>query len=112
LFRPFDLVIFAAFKREKGEICVDQPAGSPVWQITKLMKVLEHVTGSGSNRAAFRRAGLIAHPRVLPPVALVDSTKLNEMIDASVLPDASEADGALDGRQMDPEARGFQSSDS
>jgi hypothetical protein len=41
LFRPLDLVAFAAFKLEKQEIHIDRPAQSQVWQISKLIKLNE-----------------------------------------------------------------------
>jgi hypothetical protein len=93
LFQPLDLVTVAAFQYQKEEIYVDQPAGSQVWQITKLIKTLEHATDSTNNRAMFRRAGLIVNLRIFPPVALVDSAKLNGLIDAFTLSEACEADG-------------------
>jgi hypothetical protein len=87
LFQPLDLVTFAALKREKREIYSDKPEVTQVWQITKLMKALEHATDSANNRSAFKRAGLLINPRVYPAVALVDSRKLNEMVDSSTLPE-------------------------
>jgi hypothetical protein len=38
LLQPFDLITFAAFTFEKGEIYVDQSARSQIEQITKPMK--------------------------------------------------------------------------
>jgi hypothetical protein len=93
LFPPLDLVTFAAFKREKREIHSDGLEASQVWQITKRMKALEHITDSSNNRA-FRRGGLGINPRVFPPVATVDSRKLNEMINSSTLPDVGRDDPA------------------
>jgi hypothetical protein len=92
LFQPLDLVTFAALKREKKEIYCDQPDRSQVWQITKLMKALEHATDSSNNRAAFKRAGLKINPAVFPPVALVDSGKLTEMINSTTLPEGDRSD--------------------
>jgi hypothetical protein len=54
LFQPLDLVVFAAFKPEKREIRVNRPQGSQAWQLTKLMKAMEHATDSSNNRAAFK----------------------------------------------------------
>jgi hypothetical protein len=93
LFQPLDLVTFAAFKRERREVHVGRPVGSQVWEITKLMRALERATDSTTNRAAFRRAGLAVNLRNFPPVASVDSRKLNGIIDSSTLPDSSEGDG-------------------
>jgi hypothetical protein len=93
LFQPLDLVTFAAFKREKREVRVGRPVGSQVWEITKLMRALKRTTDSTNDRAAFRRAGLTVNLRIFPPVTLVDSRKLNGIIDSSTLPDSSEGDG-------------------
>jgi hypothetical protein len=60
------------------------------------MRALEWGTDSTNNRGVFRRAGLIVNPRVFPPVALVDSAKLNGTIDTSTLSEASEADGGTE----------------
>jgi hypothetical protein len=89
LFQPLDLVTFAAFKREKREFHVGQLVGSQVWEITKLMRALERAANSTNNRAVFRQAGLTVNLRIFPPVALVDSSKLNRIIDSSTLPDSS-----------------------
>jgi hypothetical protein len=93
LFQSLDLVTFAAFKRAKGEVHVGRPGGSQVLEITKLMRALERATDSTNNHAAFRRAGLTVNLRIFPPVASVDSRKLNGIIDSSTLPDSSEGDG-------------------
>jgi hypothetical protein len=93
LFQPLDLVILAAFKREKREVHVGRPVGSQVWEITKLMRALERATDSTNHRTAFRRAGLTVNLQIFPPVASVDSRKLNGTIDSSTLPDGSEEDG-------------------
>jgi hypothetical protein len=93
LFQPLDLVTFAAFKREKREVHVRRSFGSQVWEITKPMRGLERATNSTNNRAAFRRAGLTANLRIFPPVASVDSRKLNGIIDSSTWPGRSEGDG-------------------
>jgi hypothetical protein len=77
-----DLVTFAPFEREKRERYINQPAGSQVWHITKIMKALEHATDSTNNRAAFKRAALIVNPQVIPLMGLVDSAQLNGMIEA------------------------------
>jgi hypothetical protein len=90
LFQPLDLVTFAAFRREKREVHVGRPVGSQVWEITKLMRAVERAADSTNNRAAFR---LTVNLRIFPPVALVDSHKLNGIIDSSTLPDSSEGDG-------------------
>jgi hypothetical protein len=94
LFQPLDLVTFAVFKREKREIQVKLPAGSQVWQITRLMKALERATDSATNRSAFKRAGLMINPRVYPPVAIVDTGELATRIDGSLLPMGEPAIGA------------------
>jgi hypothetical protein len=94
LFQPLDLVTFPAFRREKREIHVTE--GSQAWQMAKLMKALEHVMDSSNNREAFKRAGLRINPRVFPPVALVESRQLIEMIDASTLPDGAGVDGSTE----------------
>jgi hypothetical protein len=57
------------------------------------MRALERATDSTNNRAAFRRAGLMINLRIFPPVASVNSRKLNGIIDSSTLPDSSEEDG-------------------
>jgi hypothetical protein len=93
LFRPLDLVTFAAFKREKREVHMGRLVGSQVWEIAKLMRALERATDSTNNRAVFRRAGLTVNLRIFPPVASVDSRQLNGIIDSSTLPDSSEGDG-------------------
>jgi hypothetical protein len=85
LFQPLDLVTFVVFKREKREVHVDRPVGSQVWKITKLMKTLERTTESKNNHAAFRRAGLTVNLRTFPPVASVDTRKLNGTIDSLIL---------------------------
>jgi hypothetical protein len=93
LFQPLDLVAFAAFKCENREAHVGRPVGSQVWEIIKLMKALECATDLTNNRAASRRAGLIVNLRIFPPVALVNSRKLNGILDSSTLSDSSEGDG-------------------
>jgi hypothetical protein len=62
--------------------------GAQVWEITKLMKALGHATDSSNNRGALTRPGLMINPRVFPPVALVNSQQLNEIIDSSGLPES------------------------
>jgi hypothetical protein len=89
-------------KREKGQIYVDRPPGSHVWQITKLMKALEQAIDSPNNRAAFRRTGLTVNTRVFPLVVLVYSTQSNEMFATLAFPEGSETDGRLG-----PSAHGF-----
>jgi hypothetical protein len=106
LFQPLDLVTFAAFKREKRELYSDRPEKSQVWQITKLMKALEHATDSANNRAAFKRAGLLINPRMFPPVAIVGSGKLSEIIDSSSLPETS---GSDESHERAPDASGGRS---
>jgi hypothetical protein len=69
-------VTFAAFKREKREICVNRPEGSQAWQIAKFVKALKHATDSFNNRAAFNRAELKINPRVFPAVPLVEPRQL------------------------------------
>jgi hypothetical protein len=93
LLHPLDLVTFAAFKREKREVHVERLVGSQVWEITKLMRPLERATDPINNLAAFRRTGLTVNLRIFPPVASVNSRKLNGIIDSSTLPDSSEGDG-------------------
>jgi hypothetical protein len=93
LFQLLDFVTFAAFKCEKREVHVGRPVGSQVWEIIKLMRALERATDSTNNRAAFRRAGLTVNLRIFPPVALVNSHKVNEIIDSSTLPGSSVEDG-------------------
>jgi hypothetical protein len=93
MFQPLDLVTFAVFKREKHEFHVRQPVGSQVREITKLMRALERATNSTNYRTAFRRAGLTVNLRIFPPIAPVDSRKLNGIIDSLTLPDSSEGDG-------------------
>jgi hypothetical protein len=93
LFQPLDHVTLVAFKREKREVHVGRPVGSQVWEIAKLMRALERATDSTNNRAAFRRAGLTVNSQIFPPVASVDSRKLNRIIDSSKLPDTFEGDG-------------------
>jgi hypothetical protein len=93
LFQPLDLVTFVASKREKREVHVGRPVEPQVWEIIKLMRALERATDLTNNRSAFRRAGLTVNLRIFPPVALVNSHKLNEIIDSSTLPDNSEEDG-------------------
>jgi hypothetical protein len=92
LVQPLDLVTFAPFKREKREVHMGRPVGSQVWEITKLMRALERATDSTNNRVAFRRAGLTVSLRIFPPVASVNSRKLNGIIDLATLPDSSERD--------------------
>jgi hypothetical protein len=94
LFQPLDRMTFATFKRETKEIHVTHPDGSQAWQIAKLIKALEHATDSSNNRAAFERADVRINPRVFPPVALVESRQLIEMIDT--LPDGAEVDGSVE----------------
>jgi hypothetical protein len=93
LLQPLDPVTFAAFKREKNEVRVGQLVVSQVWKIIKLMRALERGTDSTNNRAVFRPAGLTVSLRIVPPVASVDSRKLNGIIDSSTLPDSPEGDG-------------------
>jgi hypothetical protein len=93
LFRPLELVTFAAFKREKHEVHVGRPVGSQVWEITKLMRALVRATDSTNNCAAFRRAGLTVKLRIFPPIASVGSHKLSGIIDSPTLRDCSEGDG-------------------
>jgi hypothetical protein len=81
LLQFLDLVTVAAFQRKRREICVDGPAESHVRQVTKLMKALKHATDSINSRAAFLLAGLIGKARVFPSLGLMDSGKLNGMID-------------------------------
>jgi hypothetical protein len=88
LFQPLDLVTFGVFKREHGDLMAKLPKGSQVWQITKLMKALERATDSSTNRAAFRRAGLVLNPAVFPPVAMVRDGDLRTRIAESQLPEA------------------------
>jgi hypothetical protein len=95
LLEPIDFLTFAAFKREKRERYVVRPAGSQVWQITKLMKVLEHVTDSINNRAVLRRAGLMVNPQIFLPVMVVILCKLNGLINASNLSEAPEVDRGI-----------------
>jgi hypothetical protein len=57
------------------------------------MRALERATDSTNKRPAFRQAGLTVNLRIFPPVASVDSRKLNEIIDSSTLPESSEGDG-------------------
>jgi hypothetical protein len=57
------------------------------------MRALERATDSTNNHAAFKRAGLAVNLRIFPPVASVDSRKLNGIIDSLTLPDNSEGDG-------------------
>jgi hypothetical protein len=95
LFQRLDLLTFAAFKPEKREIHVGRPVGSQVWEITKLMRALERPTDSTNNRAAFRLAGLTVNLRTFPPVASVDSRKLNGIINSSTLSYSSEGDGNI-----------------
>jgi hypothetical protein len=94
LFQPLDLVIFAAFKRDKREIHVNRHEGSRAWQMTKFMRVLEHATDSSNNHAAFKRTGLTINSLVFPPVAFVESRQLIEMIAASTFPDGAGVDGS------------------
>jgi hypothetical protein len=56
LFQPLDLVTFCAFTREKCQVSVKLPKGSQIWQITQIIKALEHATDSTDNRVAFTRA--------------------------------------------------------
>jgi hypothetical protein len=93
LFQPLDLVTFAAFKRAKHEVHVGRPVGLQVWEIVKLMRALERATDSTNNLVAFTRAGLTVNLRIFPPVALINSRKLNGIMDSSTLPDRSEGDG-------------------
>jgi hypothetical protein len=95
-FQPLDLVTFAAFRREKREIHVTHPEVSQVRQIAKLIMALEHATDSSNNRTAFKRAWLRINSLVFPPVALVESRQLVEIIDASTLPDGVGVDGTAE----------------
>jgi hypothetical protein len=95
LFQPSDLATFAGFKREKEEIYVIRLAGSQVWEITKLIKALEYVTHCTNNRAPFRDAGLTVNPRMFPLVVLMDSTKLNGLINTSSSPEIPEVHGGI-----------------
>jgi hypothetical protein len=87
-------VTFTVFKEEKRKIHVNCLERSQDWQIAKLMKALEHATDSSNNRAALKRPGLTINPRVFPPVAVMESRQLIDMIDASTLPDGGEVDGS------------------
>jgi hypothetical protein len=68
LFQSLDFVSLGVLK-QKGTIVLKQTRGSRVHQITKIVHGLELVTVSTNNRAAFRRAGLVANLQVVPPVA-------------------------------------------
>lgn len=91
LSQPFDLVTCRAWNREKRTIYIDRADGSQVWQITKLMKVLEHPTDSSNCCAAFRHAWPMVSPWVFLPVVL-SSAKLKSMMESSTLPETN-ADG-------------------
>jgi hypothetical protein len=76
---------------------VKLPKDSQVWQITKLMKALERATDSSTNRAAFRKAGLVLNPEVFPPVAMVRDGYLMTRIAESQFPEAEPSiEGGLD----------------
>jgi hypothetical protein len=75
------------------------------------MKALEHATYLATIewRSDMR---LTVDRRIVPAMSFVDSAKLNSLIDTSIVPEVPEVDGEVDCRQMDPEARRFQSSNS
>jgi hypothetical protein len=70
LFHPLDLVTLAVFKRKDHDLSVRLPKDSQAWQTTKLMRALECVRDSRTNRAAFKRAGQVMNPAVFPPIAI------------------------------------------
>jgi hypothetical protein len=57
------------------------------------MRALERATDSTNDRLAFRWTGLTINLWTFPPVASVDSCKLNGIINSSKFPDSSEANG-------------------
>jgi hypothetical protein len=93
LFQPLDLVTFGIFKREHREVRVKLPNDSQVWQITKLMKAIERVTDSSSNRAAFKKTGLVGNPAIFPRVAMVNRDQLMTMIAESQLSESAPPTG-------------------
>jgi hypothetical protein len=101
LFQPLDLVTFSVFKREHNDLRVKLPKGSQVWRITKLMKALERATDSSTNRAAFKRAGLVINPAVFPPVAMVKREELLALVAESQLADTPPSTGADGNPEID-----------
>jgi hypothetical protein len=93
LFQRVDLVTFGVFKREHYDLRVRLPKGCQAWQITKLMIALERATDSCTNRAAFKRAGLVVNPAIFPPVAMVKRDELLGLVAESQLSDAAPSVG-------------------
>jgi hypothetical protein len=93
LFQPLDLASFGIFKQKKGTIVLELPRRSQAYQITKIVHGLELATVSKSNRAAFKRGGLVANLQIVPPVALVQQDQLLGRIEQSTLLDLPEGDG-------------------